>query len=380
MFLPSSILRKLPAAGLIIASLGLAGCSQEKAEVKDIIRPVKVVEIAKAHDTRTLSYSGSVRARTESTLGFRVNGKITERLVDIGQHVAPGDVLARIDPSDYDLSVKSAQAALDASERQVETVELARKRAEQLFAKNFAPKSQLEQATLTYDQAVATRDSARSTLAQARNQVGYTDLKADRDGIVTAVNADVGQVVGSGTPVITVAVDGEKEVLIAVPEMEIAQFKPGKDVKAGFWSDAALALDGKVREVAGSADPQSRTFAVRVSLPNDPRVLLGMTANIEASAANEKQLVSIPLSALAEKDSQSIVWTVDRGADTVHARPVKVAEFAANGVRVAEGLKPGDIVVAAGTQFMTEDLKVKLAGGIAEQSASAEGEDASQLR
>ena len=382
MSLPTSILRKLPVAGLIVAALGLAGCSQEKAEVKDIIRPVKVVEIAQAHDTRTLSYSGSVRARTESALAFRVNGKITERRVDIGQHVAPGDVLARIDASDYDLSVKSAQAALDAAERQVETVEFARKRAEQLFAKNFAPKSQLEQATLTYDQAVATRDSARSSLDQAKNQVGYTDLKADRDGIVTAVNADVGQVVGSGTPVVTVAVDGEKEVLIAVPEMEIAEFKPGKIVKAGFWSDDALALDGKVREVAGSADPQSRTFAVRVSLPNDPRVLLGMTANIEASAANERQLVSIPLSALAEQDSQSIVWTVDRGADTVHARPVKVAKFAADGVRVAEGLKPGDVVVAAGTQFMTENLKVKLAADTVLQSASAagDGSDTKQLR
>ncbi|RVA13050.1 efflux RND transporter periplasmic adaptor subunit, partial [Mesorhizobium sp. M7A.F.Ca.US.002.01.1.1] len=227
----SSIIGRLPVVGpvlLVTATLGLAGCSQEKAEVKDIIRPVKVVEIAKVNDTRTLSYSGSVRARTESALAFRVNGKITERLVDIGQHVASGDVLARIDPIDYDLSVKSAQAALDAAERQVETVELARKRAEQLFAKNFAPKSQLEQATLTYDQAVATRDSALSTLAQAKNQVGYTDLKADRDGIVTTVSADVGQVVGSGTPVVTVAVDGEKEVLIAVPEMEIAEFKPGK--------------------------------------------------------------------------------------------------------------------------------------------------------
>ncbi|KRB32283.1 MULTISPECIES: efflux RND transporter periplasmic adaptor subunit [Mesorhizobium] len=380
MSLSNSIIRRLPVAGLVVAGLTLAGCSQEKAEVKEIIRPVKVVEIAQAHDTRTLSYSGSVRARTESALAFRVNGKITERLVDIGQHVAPGDVLARIDPTDYDLSVKSAQAALDAAERQVETTELARKRAEQLFAKNFSPKSQLEQATLTYDQAVATRDSARSSLAQAKNQVGYTDLKADKDGIVTAVNADVGQVVGSGAPVVTVAVDGEKEVLIAVPEMEIAEFKPGKPVKAGFWSDNTLTLDGKVREVAGSADPQSRTFAVRVSLPNDQRVLLGMTANIEASAANEKQLVSIPLSALAEKDNQSIVWTVDRGADTVHARPVKVAKFAADGVRVAEGLNPGDIVVAAGTQFMTENLKVKLAGGIAQQSASADGDDASRLR
>lgn len=382
MSLSRSILRKLPVAGLIVAALGLAGCSQEKAEVKDIIRPVKVVEIAQAHDTRTLSYSGSVRARTESALAFRVNGKITERLVDIGQHVASGDVLARIDPIDYDLSVKSAQAALDAAERQVETVELARKRAEQLFAKNFAPKSQLEQATLSYDQAVATRDSARSSLDQAKNQAGYTDLKADRDGIVTAVSADVGQVVGSGTPVVTVAVDGEKEVLIAVPEMEIGEFKPGKIVKAGFWSDDALALDGKVREVAGSADPQSRTFAVRVSLPKDSRVLLGMTASIEASAANERQLVSIPLSALAEQGSQSIVWTVDRGADTVHARPVKVAKFAADGVRVAEGLKPGDVVVAAGTQFMTENLKVKLAGDTVLQSASAagDGSDARQVR
>ncbi|TIM69910.1 MAG: efflux RND transporter periplasmic adaptor subunit, partial [Mesorhizobium sp.] len=182
----------------------------------------------------------------------------------------------------------------------------------------------------------------------AKNQVLYTDLKADRNGIVTSVAADVGQVVGSGTPVVTVAVDGEKEVLIAVPETDIAQFKRGKDVKASFWSDEALTLDGKVREVAGSADQQSRTFAVRVSLPNDPRVLLGMTANIEASAANNSlQSVSIPLSALAQKDGQQIVWTVDRNGETVHARPIKVAEFTADGVHVAEGLRPGDVVVAA---------------------------------
>ncbi|MER8384552.1 efflux RND transporter periplasmic adaptor subunit [Mesorhizobium sp. M0166] len=375
MSLSKSITYRLPAAGLaliIVASLGLAGCSQEKAEVTEIIRPVKVVEIAKASDTRQLSYSGSVRARTEMNLGFRINGKITERLVDIGDRVKPGDVLARIDPTDYELSVRSAQASLDAADRQVETVELTRKRAEQLYAKNFAPKSQLEQATLAYNQAVATRDSARSQLAQAQNQVRYTDLKADKNGIVTAVAADVGQVVGSGTPVVTVAIDGEKEVLIAVPETDIAEFKPGKTVKAGFWSDEALTLDGKVREVAGSADPQSRTFAVRVSLPNDPRVLLGMTASIEAAADNRQQLVSIPLAALAQKDSQSIVWTVDRNGGTVHAHPVKVAAFTPDGVSVADGLKPGDVVVAAGTQFMTENLKVKLTGDAAQQSASAD--------
>jgi multidrug efflux system membrane fusion protein len=384
--LSKSIINRLPAVGptlVVVAMLGLAGCSQEKVEVKEIIRPVKVVQIAQANDTRELSYSGSVRARTEMNLGFRINGKITERLADIGQQVKPGDVLARIDPADYELLVRSAQASLDAAERQVETVELTRKRAEQLFAKNFTSKSQLEQATLSYNQAVATRDSARSQLAQAQNQVGYTDLKAGQNGIVTAVAADVGQVVGAGTPVMTVAVDGEKEVLIAVPETDIAEFKPGKVVKAGFWSDDGLTLAGKVREVAGSADQQSRTFAVRVSLPNDPRVLLGMTANIAASAGNNSpQRVSIPLSALAQKDGQSIVWTVDRTGDTVHERPIKVADFTADGVHIAEGLRPGDVVVAAGTQFMTENLKVRLAGEATQQSASADedGDAARRVR
>ena len=377
MSLSSSIFRRLPAAGLpaaamIAAVLGLAGCSQEKAEVvQEVVRPVKVVEIGQAQTTRQLDYSGSVRARTEMNLGFRIAGKVTERLVDIGQHVNEGDVLARVDPSDYELSVKSAQASLDAAERQVETVDLARKRAEQLYAKNFAPKSQLDQAQLTYDQAVATRDAARSTLAQAQNQVQYADLKASKNGIVTAISADVGQVVAAGTPVMTVAVDGEKEVSIAVPEMDIAGFRPGKDVKASFWSDEGLTLDGKVREVAGSADPQSRTFAVRVSLPNDPRVLLGMTANVQATVGSKTQLVSIPLTAMTEKDGKQIVWTVDRASDTVHPRPIKVANFTADGVAVADGLKQGDVVVAAGTQFMTENLKVKLSGD-AQQSASAE--------
>ncbi|MDX8515652.1 efflux RND transporter periplasmic adaptor subunit [Mesorhizobium captivum] len=380
MSLSNSILRRLsvaglPVAGLVIAALGLAGCSQEKAAVvQEVIRPVKVVEIGEAQTTRQLDYSGSVRARTEMNLGFRIAGKVTERLVDIGQHVNEGDVLARVDPSDYELSVKSAEASLDAAERQVETVDLARKRAEQLYAKNFAPKSQLDQATLSYDQAVATRDAARSTLAQAENQVHYTDLKASKAGIVTAISADIGQVVGAGTPVMTVAVDGEKEVLIAVPEMDIAGFRRGKEVKASFWSDDALTLEGKVREVAGSADPQSRTFAVRVSLPNDPRVLLGMTANVGATVGSKAQLVSIPLTAMAEKDGKHIVWTVDRASDTVHPRPIKIANFTADGVAVAEGLKQGDVVVAAGTQFMTENLKVKFSGDVAQQSASAEGD------
>ncbi len=352
--------------------LGVAGCTEEKAEVKEVIRPVKVVEIAKAGDVRTLDYSGSVRARTEMNLGFRVNGKITERLVDIGEQVKPGDVLARIDSTDYQLAVKTAEANLAAAEKAVETADLVNRRAEQLFDKNVAPKSQVEQASLSHDQAISNRDAAASALDQAKNQVSYTELKADHSGIVTTINADVGQVVGSGTPVVAVAVDGEKEVQIAVPENDIAQFKTGKTVKASFWSDDKLVLDGTVREVAGSADQQSRTFAVRVSLPNDPRVLLGMTATIEADINNTDKFVSIPLSALAQKDGKQVVWTVDRNTATVHMRGIEVADFTGDGVRVANGLDNGDLVVAAGTQFMSENLKVKLPD---QQSAAADTDE-----
>ncbi|KQV14143.1 hemolysin secretion protein D [Rhizobium sp. Root1203] len=352
------------------AALAVSSCSDEKkAETKEILRPVKVVEIAKADDTRALNYSGAVKARVEMNLGFRVAGKITERLVNIGDRVKPGDVIARIDPTDYQLAAKTAAANLTAAEKGVATADLANKRAQQLYDKSVTARSQMEQASLGYDQAVSTRDAAASSLDQARNQVNYAELKSDHTGIVTAISADAGTVVASGAPVATVALDGEKEVQIAVPENDIAEFKPGKTVKAGFWSDNKLVLDGKVREVSGSADAQSRTFAVRVSLPNDDRVLLGMTATIEANVGNASAYVAVPLAALAETDGKTIVWVVDRDAATVHARDVTVEDFTGDGVHVSDGLKSGDLVVAAGTQFMTENLKVKLPG---QQSASVE--------
>ncbi len=355
-------------------SLVLVGCSQEKAETADVVRPVKVVEIAAADTARQLSYSGSVRARTEMNLGFRVSGKIVERVVNVGDRVKVGDLLARVDATDYELAVRSASANLEASERQVETVKLVRDRAEQLLARKFASQAQFDQSVLSFNQAVATRDAAKSALSQAQNQVTYTSLVSDRPGIVTAISADVGQVVGSGTPVATVAVEGEKEVQVAVPETEIANFKAGLPVKVGLWSDTGLSLDGAVREVAGSADQQSRTFSVRVSLPNDPRVLLGMTATVEASAGNDKAYVSVPLSALAQKDGYTIVWVVDRGTETVRSRPVTLSDFTADGVRVTDGLEVGDLVVAAGTQFMADDLKVTISNATTQHSASAQAE------
>lgn len=358
---------------LIVAAV-LTGCSEEKkAEVhEEVLRPVKVVEITPADSDRALNYSGAVRARREIASGFRVAGKVTERRVDIGQHVSEGDLLARLDPTDYQLQVAAAEAALTAAERGVETAQLTLDRARQLYGNQVAAKSQLDQAELSFNQAVATRDSSKAQLDQARNQVSYTDLKADRAGIVTATSAEPGQVVSAGSPVVTVALDGEKEVLIAVPETDIRHFEPGTAVDVGIWSDSNLRLSGKVREIAGSADTTSRTFAVRVSLPQDARVLLGMTASVSVTAKGENSRFDLPLSALAKTpEGASIVWTVDRVNETVHSRPVTLADFSDSGVRVTDGLKPGDLVVAAGTQFMTENLKVKLPGNQIRQAAAA---------
>lgn len=357
-------------------AVGVSGCSEEKkAETKEIVRPVKVVEISDARGTAPLIYSGAVKARVETSLGFRVAGKITERRVNVGDRVKTGDVLARIDPTDYQLSVKTAEANLAAAEKGVGTADLANKRAQQLYDKSVTAKSQTEQAALNYDQAVSTRDAAASALEQARNQVTYTELTSDRDGIVTAISADTGAVVAAGTPVATVALDSEKEIQIAVPENDIAQFSPGKTVKASFWSDNTLVLDGKVREISGSADAQSRTFSVRVSLPANDRVLLGMTATIEAVADGTVGNPSIPLAALAEKDGRKIVWIVNRDTSTVHAREIAVADFTGDGVNVSKGLATGDLVVAAGTQFMAENLKVKVP-----QNLSAQAQTANALR
>jgi len=368
----SSSFSKISVGLAFVSGLALlAGCSEEKApEAAEVLRPVKVAEIGAADEGRALVYSGSVRARQQMDLGFRVAGKITERLVDVGERVTPGTVLARLDATDLELAVRRAEADFASAEKQVEITALARRRAETLAEKNITSQSQLEQSVLAADQAVSARQSAVSALEQARNQVAYAQLKSDVNGIVTAVTAEAGQVVAAGTAVISVAVDGEKEIEIAVPENDIAQFRPGKQVKASFWSYRDLTLDGKVREVSGSANAQSRTFTVRVSLPDDEQLRLGMTGMITARMDDAVAAYSVPLAAIAEKDGQKIVWIVDKANGTVHSRPVKLAGFADDGVRIAEGVKPGETVVAAGTQFMAEDMKVRVPGAT---TADAEG-------
>jgi membrane fusion protein, multidrug efflux system len=350
----------------------LAGCSQEKkAESQDEVRPVKTVEVAAAQSTKELNYSGSVKARYDVNLSFRVGGKILERAVNIGEHVKSGDLLAKIDASDYQLGVAKAEADLAAATRQVETYALNKRRAQSLFDQNVVSRSELDQRNLAYDQAVSSRKAAATALEQAKNQLSYTNLYATADGIVTQVESEPGQVVSAGSPVVTIALDGEKEVVIAVPETDIAQFKLGKIVQAHFWARKDLTLNGTVREVAGSANAQSRTFNVRVSLPANPDIRLGMTAMIAAQGEEAQAGFDLPLSAVAKVNDQTVVWVVNRSSSKVEMHPVTVGGFSATGLHVLSGVSAGDVVVAAGTQFMTEGMKVDILDGDGRSAAAS---------
>jgi RND family efflux transporter MFP subunit len=347
-------------SSVVAAALLVSACEREQVAAPEPVRPVKAMRAEEKATTRSVTYSGSVKARREATLGFRVAGKIVERLVNAGERVAPGTVLARLDRSDLALSLASASAALAAAKTQLAVAQSAYDRASSLAAKGFAAQATLDERKLALDQARSVVDQARSAHEQAANQANYAELKSDVAGVVTSVQAEAGQVVAAGAPVVVVARDGEKEVAVAVPENEIRHFHVGDSFSVRFWADPDLIRSGTAREIAGSADPTSRTFAVRISLPDDPAIRLGETAAVTAEISVEAAGIEAPLSALAERNGRSIVWIVDPGSKTVSPREIVAGGFSSEGVRIVQGLAPGELVVTAGAQFMTPGKSVLL--------------------
>ncbi len=348
-------------SSVLIGGLFLAACEHEQAAAPEPVRPVKVMKAEFTATTRSVAYSGSVKARREANLGFRVGGKIVERLVNVGERVAEGSLLARLDRSDLALALASAKASVEAAQSQVAVSQSGYDRAAGLSAKGFGTQATLDERRLALDQANAALDQARSARDQAVHQVGYSELRSDVAGVVTNVMAEAGQVVASGAPVFMVARDGEKEVAVAVPENEIRFFHAGDRFAVRFWADPDLVQTGVAREIAGSADATSRTFAIRVSLPDDPKIRLGETATVVADIPVQAAGVEAPLSAMTERDGRPNLWIVDPKTKTVAPREVVTVGFAGAGVRIVKGLEPGELVVTAGAQFMTPGKSVLLA-------------------
>jgi RND family efflux transporter MFP subunit len=355
------------AARSILAILGAAmlvsACSRP-APPEEPVRSVKVVTVGLGAFESGQEYAGEVRARVESRLGFRVAGKITKRTVEVGQRVKAGQLLAQLDPRDYQLAADAgrAQVVSATTQRDLAAADLTRYRA--LKDQNFISGAELERREATLKAAQATLEQAQAQLAGQGNQTGYTQLLADVSGVVTAVEAEAGQVVAAGTPVVRIAQDGPRDVVFAVPEDKLARVPVGSAVTVRSWTGGP-SLRGTVRELAASADPVTRTFPVKVTLSEKDAgeaLPLGATAYVvpQAVAQLAAGVIKLPTSALRQEGKGSAVWVLDTASMTVRSQPVQIATADGNEAVIASGLQPGQKVVSAGVHVLSPGQKVTI--------------------
>lgn len=356
-------------------SLGLSlvflitACNEEK-PAEQVIRPVKAVIVAEQAPERSRVFSGSVQARIESPLGFRVSGKITERRVSVGEKIAVGQEIARLDETDLKLSADSARAAVASARTRLDVARDALSRAKALLPNGYIPKATADQRQLEFDAAKAALEAAEAQARQAENAASYTVLASAKTGIVTAVQAEPGQVVAAGSPVITLAEDGEIEVALTAPEQEVTRLAIGQPVALRLWADEDIRAEGRIREIAGQADPGSRTYSVRVTVLNPPATMrLGMTASATLSLGAEAPHIVIPLTALTQVEGRDAVFVVDRSTQTVAPRFVETAGVDADGLKLRTGLRAGEVVVTGGVQFLIAGMKVRLSQDVLQTAA-----------
>jgi len=347
--------RVLALSCLVVA---LAACSKPAPPAEDI-RPVRVIQLASASAGEQMSFSGDVRPRYESALGFRVGGKIVERKVDVGATVKRGDVLMRLDPQDLRLAESQARATLRAAETERDLARADHKRHVDLRAQNFVSQAVLDAKVSALRAAQANVDAARAGLSGQSNQATYASLAADADGVVTAIEAEVGQVVQPGAPVARVARTEEKDVVIGIPEDRVEHLRQAAAVTVRLWANADERIPGKIREISPVADTASRTYTVKVSIPDMPDVRLGMTATVELKASpHAASGLRVPLTALVQNKGASSVWVVENGA--VKLVPVQVTAQAGNDVLIAGDVKSGQHVVTAGVNQLEAGRKVRI--------------------
>lgn len=305
---------------------------------------------------------GEVKPRYESELSFRVAGKVRSRLVDAGASVKQGDTLATLDTQDYQNRLRSAEA--DVSSAEAELVEKQGKEARQakLLKGGWTPRATYDTALRDLRAAEAKLSAAKANRDLIRDQLNYTELKADFDGVITAVGAEAGQNVNAGQMVVKLARPDDKDAVFNIAETAFSGVSDSNpEVIVSPLSNPDLTVEGVVREISPVADPATRTYTVKVTLNNPPPQLrFGMS--IAGRVKGKSTLaVALPLAALFEKGDSPAVWLFDRQTGSLALRPVTVARYEANSVVIADGIAKGDIVVTAGVNTLTVGQKVRFA-------------------
>jgi RND family efflux transporter MFP subunit len=353
---------------LMLGAMLTAGCGKSDGQknaperTAEPPRPVRYMQ-AGMSNTDDLSYlPGEIRPRYEQRYGFRVAGKIARRLVDVGQEVKAGQVLAVLDAQDVMPVINAQEAQVEVARSDLKLQQSDLKRQQLLREKNFVSEAALERQAASMEAAQARLQAAQSQLANAKNGLDFQTLRADKAGVVVAVDAEAGSVVAAGQSVVRVAQLGEKEIAISVPERDVALIKKALGFTATFDAITGRVYQAKLRELAPVADAASRTYNARLSIIKaDDALKLGMSASVRLQLGTAAAIV-VPNTALYTRDNTTRVWLVERASETVRQVAVTVGDSTNDGVIITAGLKPGDLVVTAGANLLLPGQKVRLLG------------------
>jgi RND family efflux transporter MFP subunit len=349
------------AVALILMAANLAGCGKPAATTSEA-RPVRTVTVEGGAQGETVSLTGQVRAKDEVSLAFRIDGRMIERPVNVGDVLKGGQVVARLDPQNQQNELRSAQANVSSAEAALKQAQLTFGRQQQLLKEGWTPRARFDEAEQALRTAEAQVDSARAQLRISEDRLSYTELVADAPGAVTAVGAEPGEVVRTGQMIVDLAREGGRDAVFDVPEQLIRTGPRDPVVEIALTNDPRVTATGRVREVAPQADPDTRTFQVKVGITNPPQDMqLGstVTGRIKLSAPPG---VEVPASALTQANEHPAVWVFDPHSQTVSLRSVDVLRYDPTSIVVSQGLQTGEIVVTAGVQTLRPGQKVRLLG------------------
>jgi RND family efflux transporter MFP subunit len=359
-----SILRVAPglAASALILALTLSGCRRGGDDDKLPPRPVRTVTIEKGKFGENVEFTGSIQPENEVALSFRIGGRIIERFVGTGDVVKAGQLLARLDPQNEQNALRSAQARLTAAlgrQREARNV-FAREQA--LLARRYTTKTRYDQAQTAVETARSDIEDATAQLKIAQDRLSYTELKTDDAGTIVARSAETGEVVQASQMIFRLARKGGWDAVFDVPARVLNIAPRNASVALALTDEPNVTAVGRVRQVDPAADPNTRTFRVRVTIlspPSSMRLGASISGRIRLDPSSG---IAIPPTALTEADGKAAVWIVDPTAMTVSLRKINLARFTSDAVFVSEGLKPEDVVVTAGVQSLHPGQKVRLLG------------------
>jgi RND family efflux transporter MFP subunit len=358
-------MKPLAVVFVFLAAGGLLACNAPReARQEAQPRPVLVALVHYEPRERAETLPGVIKARTESELGFRVGGRIDRRLVDAGAIVHKGDALAYLDPTDFQLQLEQSEAEFASARSAVVQAEAEEKRATTLSRQGWTANTDFDKVKATADQARAAVVRAERAVSLARNALGYATLSADADGVVSATEAEPGQVVAAGAAVVRLAHTDLEEAAVAVPENLVDRVRAA-EARVEYWALPGVSTAATLRELSPNADPMTRTYAARFSLPAAPAAArLGMSVTVTLSDG-ATDVARVPVGALLETDAGPEVWTVDRATGAVAAAPVVVAASDAETVEIASGVPEGAEIVALGAHKLDSKQKVRIVENLA---------------